>query len=229
MLDDHQPNGPKKQPASKRSEKSEHQESPKKAKSGDNFLPLVGNILFYRNTVPTWECLPSGAPADSRSPNVPAAEKVFISVFNETWNRLSQHVRHCLLRYWHDLAWRASLHPRPRIQIVDGDWSPTCYAVAKGGYELNFPLALIVDHADRLCYEIARTLAMVFRLAPGAHGELVMSMVEKPLDQWEKQHGAPAPKRKQDALEKKYVKVFEEQVALQVRAWGIDGPPRVGT
>src|ERR1700722_14190608 len=70
MLDDHQPNGPKKQPASKRSEKSEHQESPKKAKSGDNFLPLVGNILFYRNTVPTWECLPSGAPADSRSPNV---------------------------------------------------------------------------------------------------------------------------------------------------------------
>ena len=52
-------------------------------------------------------------------------------------------------------------------------------------------------------------------------------MVEEPLDEWEKHHGVPAPKRKQNAVEKKYLKVFEEQVALQVREWGIEEPPCV--
>ena len=66
---------------------------------------------------------------------------------------------------------------------------------------------------------------MVYRVATREHWDLVVSMVEEPLDEWEKHHGVPSPKRKQNAVEKKYLKVFEEQVALQVRAWGIEEPP----
>lgn len=236
MLDHNQPNGPKKRPASKRSDNTEQQGSPRKTRgSQDDFSPLVGTKLFYRNAVPTWERLPSGAPADSPSPTRKAIEREFVVAFNEVWNRLPPFDHHRLLSYWSDPAGQSLgidavelLHPRPLIQIVDiGKWCPAYFAVAKLGYELNFPVALIADHADRLHHEIARTLAMVYRLATRAHWQLVVSMIEEPLAQWEEHHGVAAPESDQDALEHEYLKAFEKQASLQLRGWRIEEPPCV--
>jgi hypothetical protein len=112
-----------------------------------------------------------------------------------------------------------------------GPWSPVYMAVEKLGDQLAFPISLITRHSHRLRYEIARALAITFRLATRAHWRLVIEMLEEPQAQWEKSQRKITERsldKKQATLENEYLKVFEEQVAQLLTGWGIDAPSDVG-
>jgi hypothetical protein len=228
-----QPDTPKEQPAHKKVTKPKEVASPKKPKSWqDEFSPLMGKQLFYRVAISTHDRQPTSAPADSLSPMVKAAEATFVAAFNEAWNHLPAFDQNRLLTYWQHpselIKMESPLHPRPLIQIVDlGAWTPSYFAYAQFGFELNFPISLIACNADRLGYEIARALAMVYRFANRAYWGLVLSMMEEPMAQFEKSHpeiSEAALDKKYAALEREHLKVYEEQVALLLRGWRIEEP-----
>jgi hypothetical protein len=219
---------PKEQSARKKVKKTKEEASPKKTKRWqDGFSPLVGELLCYRvvNTAHDRK------PFDSSSPQMKAAEATFVAAFQETWNHLPVFDQCRLLAYWQHPAHRfrpdADEYPRPLIQIIVGAWTPNYCACDRLGYELNFPLAWISCPADWLRYEIARALAIIHRCATRVHWRLAYSMIEEPLARWEKRQGKiteAALEKKHDSLEKKYLKVYEEQVAEQLRGWGIEKP-----
>ena len=232
-----QPDAPLEKSAGKTPKSTNKSVSPKKDKKRRaEFSTLVETKLYYRVAISSCDQGASSASAPLPGPEVKAAEDVFVHAFNEVWNHLPEVDQDRLLAYWASppraMELAATPRPRPLIQIVNtGPWNPSCLTYPKLDGELNFPIALIICHPDRLRYEIARTLAIVYRVATRAHWHLVMEMLEKPLVQWEKSKTRiteAALDKKQEALEKEYLVVYEQQVAQLLKGWRIAEPSGVG-
>jgi hypothetical protein len=97
---------------------------------------------------------------------------------------------------------------------------PVCHRL---GDELHFPVALVLEHPERLPLEIARALAQCLRYATRRHWGLIQEKIEVPLTRWEKRQGVvsdEARDRKLDQLEGDYLRAVESEVAQILRGWG---------
>jgi hypothetical protein len=177
-----------------------------------------------------------------RSPGSPtflAVERAFRDPFADLWRgRIPEHDRGTLLGYWRGRP--------PGVRIEDycaKPWSP-CYrplirVVGAGsalprdalcdrlGFEMTFSTRLVLEHPNRLPYEITRVLAAAFLYASRRHWGLIQELIERPLERWERQQGARATgaarDRKLDALEAEYLRVSGIEMEQILRRWGVEG------
>ena len=230
----HKPTTLDKQPQHDRATKPPTPRSTKKADSWKNeYSVLVENILHYRFAATARNDEPF-APVLIPSPRMKAAAKVFVAAFNDTWDHLPEYDQNRLLGYWNrpfNLGHASEISivsgPHPMIHIVNGPSSPEYIGCALLGDLLTFPLGLVVDHPQRLRYEIARVLAMAYRYASRAHWRLIISMLDEPLERWEKAQRLvtyESREEKLDELENGYLQEFEKQITELLHRWRIATP-----
>jgi len=115
------------------------------------------------------------------------------------------------------------------IRVIDVGSLSSAYPVcADGGHELNFSADAI--RGGRLRAVIAETLVQVYRYATPEHWCLVDEMIEAPLARWEQRRGPKASDaehaKKVDALERRFLRVHDREVARIMRRWGHADAPR---
>ena len=158
----------------------------------------------------------------------------FRGAFTGVWKRLPPADRHRLLVYWQhgpDARLPAThAHDKnrgPLIRVVCEEATPEV-VLAGWGTQITFPASLVVARPRRLVGEIARTMAQAFRLATREHWGLIQTVIEEPLELWEREQGTRATEAKRDkkvnALETEYVEKYEASVIEIVRGWGLGTP-----
>jgi len=90
--------------------------------------------------------------------------------------------------------------------------------------DLTFTYALLAEPAERLPLGIAQTLAKAYRFTTREHWNLIVKLIEDPMDKWEEGAGRNATDavhaRKLKALEKRFLTKHEGELALILRRWG---------
>lgn len=204
-------------------------------KPPSGFVPVVDEDgIFVRVRLSPSTPRPSPAQVDALRARATELSQTFSRAFVEVWHKIPRPDRKDLLNYWR--ADPYPLHPdelsppahRPLICLADG--RSTSAACERFGHELIFPAPLIEEHADRLPGEIIRVLAQVYRLATRAHDGLVLSMLEEPMDRWERRRGAKATDAGRDAkwaaLEKAFLRRHDAETAQLLGRWGLEAAQR---
>jgi len=180
------------------------------------FMPLVkADGLFFR-IVPNAECLPSQLPHGDTT----ETETTFRSAFFDTWARIPEADRRCLLDYWRtgklwvspgeEEAWA---YPRPWIQIeTDVSAAGMTSACDKFGLRLRFAGYLMAGSTSRLRRVIARALAHAFGYATREWSRID--------DRFEK---SLAIDERTKTLGREYYKAVRASVDETLRRWGIEG------
>jgi hypothetical protein len=161
------------------------------------------------------------------------AGRVFRDAFNGVWQRIPQFDRECLTSYWRTRP-SGTLYgycePTPRhlpfIIVVESDPDPDePYVCRKFGFELRFPAGQVLGPPEGLSREIALALVETFRYATRQHSALALSMLEEPIERWERRRQCKATEEEYDrkwaALLKPYRRAYEQEVAEILGRWGL--------
>ena len=193
--------------------------------------------LFYRIQ---WSRLSPEVDENFLGRQEEALSRTFCSAFHDVWSVIPAPDRITILNYWaaDEQLFRATrqepfieLPPRPLVEIVDD--LPTFTAECVWcGFDLRFPVLLIMKCSHRLPYEIAHVLAQVYNITTAKSGELYTKMVDKPMDRWQKRHPDAAPDvsdQRLFRLEAEHDRKYGEVIAEIVRRWGVTPPKEEGS
>jgi hypothetical protein len=159
-----------------------------------------------------------------------ALAQTFRDAFHAAWERLPLWDRQRLLNYWRPgYEWSSPDErgrgdsPRP-LQIVGGALSSSQVSFDKLGHEVNFPALLVVGRRSVCMRAIAQALADTHRVMSGQHWNLLVEMMDKPLERWERKEGVGATDAVRDemidALEEEYLRAYKAQVSAILWNWG---------
>jgi hypothetical protein len=162
--------------------------------------------------------------------------RTFRAAFTRIWRKIPGADRQRLLDHWQRGLERGRYseadevgRPKPLIQVQCVDPESSMRPVIEdNGHKLIFPPSLVMEHPQRLPWEIGYALAAAYRFAIREHWSLVIKMIDDPFARWERRQGAKATdaqwEKKADALEAKYLRHYEERIAEILRAWGLKEP-----
>jgi hypothetical protein len=96
------------------------------------------------------------------------------------------------------------------------------------GYQLDFPVSLVLGQPQHLYRQIARALAEVFLYVNRRHWKLMNDLVETPFEDWERQQGSKvteaACEKKWDKLLAEYTRACDPELAQILHGWGGETP-----
>ena len=162
--------------------------------------------------------------------------ETFQQSFCDLWDRIPELDRQRLFEYWRNpqdpytFSNRYGVpHPKPWIRLVEGDVSsPSFRSCDMCGYQLDFPISLVLGQPQHLYRQIARTLAQVFLFVNRRHWKLMNDLVETPYERWEHEKGSRATEaacdKKWDALLAEYTRACEPELAQILHGWGGETP-----
>ena len=200
--------------------------------SGQGFRVLVAEDgLFFR--VACYVASLGGGDRDAIRARLDGLATKFRASFQTVWQQIPRDDRGILVTYWRTdslpgvpFEERHSPYRRPLVEILDhGSASPVAPEVDGFATELRFPADLVTGDPSALSAGIARILAMAYRVAIREHWDLVIKMVEDPMDRWEARQGAErseaAAEKKHERLVKAYMPKYEAQIESLLDRWGL--------
>lgn len=168
------------------------------------------------------------------SPWADRIEEAFRPAFVATWQHIPKDDRALLLTYWRqEPPYRPEGRrggpscPRPLIRIDVGE------GIQRGMVEccgriLSFPASLLEGDSHRLRSAIARTLAATYRFATREFWALYLSMVDEPLERWQRRRKKPVTDAENDRKALPLEMAYRVQVAASIDGilgrWGLQAP-----
>lgn len=207
------------------------------AQGADDILrPLVledGLVFGIGCDIGTWGAIERQVPVSHAL--VERIEKTFRPAFAAVWKAIPPDEQSRLLTHWREepiyrLGGRRGgpTCPRPLILIDLEDASSSngnSEGVESCGRILSFPAALTKGKPQLLQSAISRALATTYRLATREHWGLLLSIVEEPLERWQRRQKKPvgeaAIDRKAKPLERAYLKQVEAALDGINARWGL--------
>lgn len=164
-------------------------------------------------------------------------EATFRPAFAAIWKRIPAEEQSLLMAYWreepcHRVGGRRGgpSCPRPLI-LIDIESATFAHDNHEGvesfGRVLSFPASLTKGDPQVLQSIIGRALAIAYRFATREHWGLLLSVVDEPLERWQRRQKRPVS----DALVDRKAKPLEQAYRAQVAAaidgvlgrWGLTG------
>jgi hypothetical protein len=158
--------------------------------------------------------------------------EAFRQSFCDLWERIPELDRQRLLEYWRGPNYPFTSsdrygepHPKPWIRLVEGDVSsPSFRSCDMFGYQLDFPVSLVLGQPQHLYRQIARALAEVFLFVNRRHWKLMNDLVDTPYERWEREKGSRATEaaceKKWDELLAEYTRASDAEAAKILDGWG---------
>jgi hypothetical protein len=206
----------------------------------DRALPDAGGFralveqddLYFRAATPVEHRFWSWLPVANIGARTGRAMELFRESFTKVWTAIPMLDRHGLLDYWSrpDPGWLTPSFPplphRPLVQIVEGALDPEFDMCCRFGYQLCFPVSVILIDPSQLPLTIADVLGQIHLLASEIYSQLYCEYALDPLDEWESKMGPGVSHeesyQKLEKLEEKFAVQYSAALARELRRWGFD-------